>query len=266
MKIKEPPTTPPARNSLLFGPPKSGKTLMAALTAPGPVAYLNADLDNATWLAHQLAGEGQLLELEFEADKPNPTHKLMTELETLANENKFGTVKSVVLDPINELYLRLLRELSQNAISPSLPTYQAVQTFVERLCRALCNCPGVNAVFVAHDLPVKDEGTGKVERLPSTGTTNPALGRKLMGMVDINAFLRPVDTDTGQVFGAVVADRFNVLERQHVEAPSEAGELTFEALNLTRWFDRMAAAAPKTESDATSDENTGAMPETKEKA
>jgi hypothetical protein len=266
VKIREKPEGVPTRNALAFGPPKSGKTLMAALTAPGPVLYLNADLPNATWLAHQAAPEGHLIEPEFEDARKSPVFELMQEIETLANEGKLaGKVRTVVVDPINELYLRLLRELSGNAISPSLPTYQAVQTFVERLARALCICPDVNAIFVAHDLPVKDEGTGRVERLPATGTTNPALGRKLMGMVDVNAYLKGVDTeDGGRAYVAAVADRFHVLERNHAEPPQAPGQLSFSALSFTRWFDLMANAPVTTvmNSDgATPDDDTGATPE-----
>jgi hypothetical protein len=250
VKIREKPKDAPTRNVLAFGPPKSGKTLMAALTPPGPVMYLNADLPNATYLAHQRAKEGQFLELEFE-DKANPVFSLVQELESAANTGKFkGKVQTVAIDPVGELYMRLLRELSDNAISPSLPTYQAVQTFIERMVKALCICPDVNVVVVAHDLPVKDEGTGKVERLPATGTTNPALGRKMMGWVDINAYVKAVDNEGGgRTFGAVVADRFDVLARQQSE------------LNLGSWFEQLnAAGAPQTEAPADEPEPT----ETKE--
>jgi hypothetical protein len=230
MNIREKPDAVLKRNAMVYGPPKTGKTLAAAL-APPPVLYVNADLPNATWLAHHSVPEGHLLEPLFDA-KQNPTFTLMQEIEVAANTGKTENIETVVLDPINELYLRLLRELSGNAISPSLPTYQAVQSHLERLCRALCNCTAINVVFVTHDLPTKDEGTGKIVNLPATGTTNPALGRKLMGMVDVLAYAQKIEQE-GQPdrYMARVADRFNVLDR-------------IEPLDLNHWFEKMANDGP----------------------
>lgn len=230
MNIRPKPAAVPVRNALVFGGPKTGKTLAAA-QCPGPVLYVNADLPNATWLAHQSVPEGHLLEPEFDAPT-SPVFTLIKEIEGAVNTGQVNGVKTVVLDPINELYGRLLRELSSGAISPTLPTYQAVQTHIERLCRALCESLSVNAVFVTHDLPVKDEGTGKFVNLPATGTTNPALGRKLMGMVDVIAHTAVIEQEGQDAFyGARVADRFNVLER-------------VQRLDLNQWFARLAEAGP----------------------
>lgn len=47
------PLTEAHMNILLYGPPKTGKTVGAA-TAPGPILYLNADRPNATRYALSL--------------------------------------------------------------------------------------------------------------------------------------------------------------------------------------------------------------------
>ncbi len=257
MKIREKPTDAPARNVLVWGAPKSGKTLLSSTTAPRPVLLLNGDLPNATWLAHQSVDDGELLEVEIDRKAKMPMFDAVKEVESAVNGGNTGAVATIVLDPVSEIYLALLRELSDNAISPTLPTYQAVQTHVERLCRAICSSDRVNAVIVCHDLPVKDEGTGRVERLPATGTTNPALGRKLMGMVDVLAFTQAVDVEGGgRQFVATVADRFNVLGRQ-------------QPLNLAQWFAELALtpAAPVNHEEPSDEapETPAETPESKEK-
>lgn len=254
MKIRSKPEGVPTRNVLLYGPPKTGKTIAAMATAPGPVLAVNADLPNATWLAHQMVPEGHLMEVEFDTSVTHPVYTLVKEIEGAANSGKTGDVKTVVVDPISELYLRLLRELSNDAISPTLPTYQAVQTHVERMCRALCENQELNVVFVAHVLPVKDEGTGEVERLPATGTTNPALGQKLMGMVDIVGFTGVLHAEGAPP--QYVAQLINHKGRRGGDRFNSLGEM--RQLDLTEWFSVMANVPPlePTEPDASVMETT----------
>jgi hypothetical protein len=150
VKLRDKPTVPPCRNTFLYGPPKSGKTLALA-TAPGPIALLNADLENATYLAHQRRGDLKEFDLTPEGDGDRPMLRTLLELETAANDRRLGPIKTVGVDPIGEVYMRLVREISGNAVSPAITVYQQAGVFTERLCRALCICPDVNAVFVAHD-------------------------------------------------------------------------------------------------------------------
>lgn len=184
MKFVTPPAAP-TRNILLYGPAKSGKT-RAAVTSPGPVLLLNADLPNATWYAH--ATVPGFKEIEWEGW---PT---IVEIQDGANK---GTLpfKTVVVDPVNELHGMLLDGLSRGAVSPSLPTYQAANVHVLRFCRALCRSPHVNVVLTCHESPVKDESTGIVEKLPASGTTNPALAQKLMAMVDVIGYTGVVEEE-----------------------------------------------------------------------
>jgi hypothetical protein len=266
VKLREKPTAPPKRNVFLYGPPKSGKTL-ALVSAPGPIALLNADLENATYLAHQRSAEGHLLELDLspESEKDTPTLRTLLELEQIANARKFGTVQTVGVDPVGELYLRLVRELSGNAISPAIQVYQQAGVFVERLCRALCTCPDVNVVICAHDHPMKDESTESVEVLPYTGSaTNPSLGRKIMSMVDVIGFTARVEQADGDPLfmaqlvnakGRRGGDRFDVL------AKKENGYS--RRLDLTEWFDALAelTSADSTDTVTSTKPDPGATPE-----
>jgi adenosyl cobinamide kinase/adenosyl cobinamide phosphate guanylyltransferase len=206
----------------LCGPPKTGKSAGAA-SAPGHILYLNADLPNALRFARSRDTEQRIYEVEFEG--------LQTLIDIAHALKQKPTWDTVVVDPLGELYRRLLEDLSNRSMRPSLPTYGDVGTHMERFCRMLCEAP-VNAVFVAHEIPVKDEATDSVERLPSTGTKNPALGQKVMGMVDIVGSTVMFEKDGENVYaaqlinarGARGGDRFDVLGN-------------WRALNLTEWFE-----------------------------
>jgi hypothetical protein len=231
VKFVKPPDTP-KRNVLLYGPPKTGKTVGAA-TAPGPILYLNADLPNATWLAHQVQGD-KLKELDYEGVAT------VKELGIAANANQLGDWETVAIDPLNELYTRILREVSGGVISPSLPKYQETQVMVERLCRALCENQQVNFVVVAHDLPVKDEGAGTVERLPASGTTNPALGRKIAGMVDIVGYTAELEVEGETKYMAQLVPAKGRLGGDRFDGLPDYAEI-----DLAAWFTKTGARPEK---------------------
>ena len=209
-------------NVLLYGPPKTGKSAGAA-SAPGAILYLNADLPNALRFARSRDTEGRISEVEVEG--------LQTLIDVGHAVKQKPTWDTVVVDPLGELYRQLLEDLSNRSMRPSLPTYGDVGTHIERFCRMLCEAP-VNAVFVAHEIPVKDEATDSVERLPSTGTKNPALGQKVMGMVDIVGSTVMFEKDGENVYAA-----------QLINAKGARGGDRFDALgawrplNLTEWFE-----------------------------
>jgi hypothetical protein len=227
------PPSAPKRNVLLYGPPKSGKTA-GACSAPGPILLLNADLPNATWYAHdrarQAGGQQHLHEIEYAGFATLTDIGFGIERGDLAGPDG-RPIETIVVDPINELYRLVLEELSGRAISPTLQTYLATQTHLERFFRALCKAKQYNAVFVAHELPVKDEASGTLERLAATGTTNPALGQKLMGMVDVIGYTAVVE----------VADKYEYLA-QLIDAKGRRGGDRFASLgpvapiDLAAWF------------------------------
>lgn len=168
-------------NILLYGPPKTGKTA-AACSAPGLVTLLNADLPNATDYARLKYGS-RIQEVNFEG------FESLRQIALGVND-----MEVVVVDPVGELHRRVIEEMSSRAVRPSLNQYGDTSTHVERFCRHLCEAP-VTAVFVCHEHPVKDESTGQMERLPWTGTTNPSLGQKLMGMVDIIGYTGTLEVE-----------------------------------------------------------------------
>lgn len=237
MQFVTPPENP-APNILLYGPAKTGKTAGAA-SAPGQLLYFNCDLANATRFAHT-RNRGRINEPyipPYEKGK-TPVFDTMGEIGRMVLDPEKAP-GAVIVDPVGELHRRLLEESSNRAIRPVLNAYGDVSTYVERFCRHLCESP-VTTVLVAHDHPVKDEGNGDVERLPWTGTSNPALGQKLLGMVDIIAYtgIAPPATEgekeqyiaqVRSLKGRRGGDRFNCLE-------------PLEVVNIADWIDRIRAA------------------------
>ena len=210
-------------NVLLYGPPKTGKTAGAA-TAPGAVLYINADLPNATAFAKSRDPEGRIMEVEIDG------LDTLGEIANAATQNP--TWDAVVVDPIGELHRRLLESASNRAVRPTLNQYGDVSTHLERFCRFMCEAP-VNFIIVAHELQTKDEALGTIDRIPYTGTSNPALSQKLMGMVDILGYTGVVEQEDGgrQYVAQLVneagrrgGDRFNVL-----------GE--WRPIDLADWFE-----------------------------
>jgi len=179
------PSADPNMNILLYGPPKVGKTIGAA-SAPKPLLYLNADKPNATRLAHEM--------YEFDEARVTGLETLMAAI----REVDKGEYRTVVLDPLGEVYRILLEEVSDRAMHPKIQHYGDAGTHLERFIRALLEKP-VNVVLVAHEMLSKDEETGTHEWLPYTGTNNPALAAKLMALVDVIGYVGVVKEEGGGV-------------------------------------------------------------------
>lgn len=215
-------------NTLLYGGPGTGKSV-AAGSAPGTVLYVNADTANATAQVHARNPGGRIQEVAFEG------MSTLVDVAHALTEKK--TYDTVVVDTVGDLYRRLIDEASGGAVRPSLQNYGDTGTHIERFCRHLCEAP-VHVVIVCHEHPVKDESTGVIERLPWTGTTNPALGAKLMGMVDVVGYTGIVETKTqGRQYMA-----------QLVSAAGRRGKDRFDVLgsartmDLAEWFAVIAAS------------------------
>lgn len=171
-------------NVLLYGGPGTGKTV-GACSVPGPVLVVNADQPNAMSYAHARYGDHVR---EVRVDGAATLDEVYLAL------RDGGEFRSVVVDPVGELHRLLIEEASGKAIRPKIQQYGDVAVRLERFCRALCELP-VNVVLVAHETAIKDEESGHFERLPWTGTTNPALGAKLAAMVDIVAYCGVVEPE-----------------------------------------------------------------------
>jgi hypothetical protein len=223
------PQAVPNVNVLLYGPAKSGKTT-GATSGPGPVVVLNADRRNATRFAHLRRGE-ELLEVEVKG------LKTLTDTITFIRDPEQPTPATVAVDPIGDIYRLIVEEESNRALNPQIDAYRNAGTHIERFCRALCDEP-VNTVLVCHEMLHPDQETGRIERLPFTGSqSNTALGAKLAAMVDVVGYCGAVEEQ----------DRVKYIA-QLVSAKGRRGGARWSALgtsreiDLTEWLEVIAQA------------------------
>jgi hypothetical protein len=191
-------------NVLLYGPPKSGKTT-GACSAPGGVMLVNADLPNATRHAHRLDTEGRIMEVALKG-----MGTLLDVHQAIHGQGQGDArmIDAVVIDPIGELHRRLLEEESKRAIRPTLNQYGDVSVHLERFCRALCELP--------------------------------ALGQKLMGMVDIVGYCGVAEADDGT--RTYLAQTVNSEGRRGGDRFAVLGD--FAPLDLTAWFELIRTEQP----------------------
>jgi hypothetical protein len=231
MKLVTPPEHPRV-NVLVYGRGKSGKTNGAG-TAPTPIFYFNADLPNATRRVHRrLRRLGlKIIEPGMPQFEPGSTAfwDLMVETTKLIANPDCG-IATIAIDPVDELYRRLLEELSGRLVRPSLSTYGDVSKQVERFCRFFCELPHVNCIIVCHELAQKNEATGEIEKIPFTGTKAGSEGMAgiLESMVDIVAYSGTIPVE-GSDTPRYVA--------QLVPARGRSGGDRFAALGPYRDFD-----------------------------
>jgi hypothetical protein len=241
---EDPKGAPKYANVLLFGPPKSGKTTGAA-SAPGLVGYLNCEQPNSTEYAHELDTEDRLKEIVIPRDVKPLLSEVMRSCYPAQGE---PIIDTWVLDTVGELHRRLLVQRSKGAVRPTLDAYGDVAREVEDFCRFMVEAP-CNFVIVAHEQPVKDETTGGFNVAPFTGTSNPALGQKLMGMVDIVGFTGATqivdEEDPEKKRKTIYVTQLTPTQGRPVGVRGRFNRLItpegYRETNLSEWF---AAAAP----------------------
>ena len=215
-------------NVFLYGPPKTGKTIGAA-SAPKPLLLLNAEGNpNSTRLAHTMH--------EFDEAKIENVETLIAavyELET-------GKYKTVVVDPLAPMYRVLLGHLSNDAFRPTLNQYGDTGTHLERFCKKLIEMP-INVVLVTHEITMAADDDGTIERLPFTGTKNPAIGLNLLSEVDVIGYTGTVEQDDGPP--KYVAQLINARGRRGGDRFDTLG--VSRELNLTEWVDLAHEATKK---------------------
>jgi AAA domain len=218
LDFRSPPTVP-TLNVILYGAPGTGKSV-GALSAPGPILYLNAEGPNAAMFARRQHPGGHILEAP------------VTGTDTLLEAINFASdgCKTVVLDSLGATFQALMDSVTGGA-KPTLPQYGDVTTAIERFCRHMRDLP-VNFIAVAHEQTVKDEESGVIERLPFTGTSNPQLGVKLMAQADIVGYCGRVKPDNGDA--QYLAQLFPGGGRRGKDRTGTLGEN--RAVDLTEWL------------------------------
>lgn len=228
----DPTSTEPTLNVFLYGDPGTSKTT-GALSAPGPILYLNAEGGNAAMFARRLRPDAEIREVTVEGGE--------TLNEALLYLRADNGVKTVVLDSLGAIFQAVLEGYSGGG-KPTLPQYGDTTTAIERFARALRDQP-VNVVLIAHAQGIKDEETGTIERLPYTGTSNPALGIKLMAQADIVGYTGVVQPDDKNDRTRYIAQLISAGGRRGKDRTGLLG--LFPELDLTDWVDQyIQATAP----------------------
>jgi hypothetical protein len=172
-------------NVLLYGPGGNGKTV-GACSAPKPLVLLNADGPDASRKSHAIYGD-TIREVPFVGAKTlDDTYLYLTSKEG-------ADVKTLVLDPLGEMYEKLFEELGGDR-KDGLKNHGDVQTKIRRFVRSVCDLP-INVVIVCHEEVADNEGDPL--RRPLTG--GKKLPEKIIGMVSILGYVGviPADAEKG---------------------------------------------------------------------
>jgi hypothetical protein len=230
-----------ALTCILYGPAKQGKTT-AALSAPGPILYVNADRKSAARFARRIHGTDRFQEIEFQG---RPTMELVsTYLRT--NEGGFQTV---VLDTGGRAFDRVMEDVA--GLSPQVQHWGQVQTLFERWIAALCRT-GLNVVIVCHEQI--DDNDDDLLRQPMIGSKKfPA---KIMGLVEIIGYCAFVPGGTRDD-GTEVPDRYmaQLVQLRGRRAGDATGVLgQSRELDLSEWAATIAREYGEDTSDLPWDE------------
>lgn len=236
---------------LLYGPEGCGKSV-AAVSAPGPMVYVNADRPGATRFARRKFPDKGILELPVNLERGwAPMEHLFLAL----RDGELADVETVVIDSLGRLYDVCLADLAKDDKHPTLPERGDANTKIERYILALLEFP-INVVLVAHDNPVKvsgneEQGTDVLELFPFTGTGNPNLAKKIMRALDIVAYCgrRPIPDDTEPADSVAVDKerRYEYMAQLFAAGGRRAKETTgvlgdAELLDLSDWAERITTA------------------------
>lgn len=229
LQFVDPTKNPATLNVVLYGAPGSGKTT-GALSAPGPILYINGEGSNAAMFARRFHVGSEIREVDVEnGDTLN---------EALLYLREGNGIQTVVVDSIGAIFQAVLEGYTGGG-KPTLPQYGDTTTAVERFCRALRDLH-INVVLIAHEQAVKDEASGEFERLPYTGTNNPALGVKLMAQADIVGYAGRIEPDENHTEPRYVAQLFPAGGRRGKDRTGLLGE--FPELDLSAWLDKYGRA------------------------
>jgi hypothetical protein len=229
-------TSTHALTCILYGPAKQGKTI-GALSAPGPILYVNADRRSAARRARVVHGTDKFREVEF---KGRPTMELV---ERKARTNEEG-YRTIVVDTGGRAFDRVMQDVG--GLSPQIQHWGQVQTLFERWIAALCRS-GLNFVLVCHEA-IDDAEDERLRQPKIGGKKFPAT---VMGLVEVIGYCGFVEGGVTED-GTEIPDRYmaQLIQRNGRRAGDATGVLgKARELDLTEWADTIARAYGETTDD-----------------
>lgn len=208
---------------LLYASAGQGKTT-AALTAPGPILFVNADRPTATTAARRRFPDQIVREVQFAG------RQTLNDVYLHIREKKDDTA-TVVLDTIGEAYRMLLDEMAGAKDRPTIQQYGDAQTIIDRWIRAMRDLP-VNLVLVCHEEIHEDDDAGRIVR-PNTGGKNTP--ERIMGQMDVVAYIALVDGEDGP---KSVAQLQQARGRRAKDGTGALGAV--RDAHLTEWLDAVS--------------------------
>jgi hypothetical protein len=186
---------PTSFNCLLFGPPGSGKTT-AAVTAPGPIVYVNLEGSGAMSYARKVAAEREteLLEIQVPA-KEDPRPALRDAVSYVMTND----VETIVVDTYGRVRDQIAEAIGGS--SPSLPQWGEVGRAMADLTITLRDLRA-NVVLLAHEaITEADDGV----------IVAPAIGGRTTAQVaaemDVVANTRAIQDEDGVRYVGYLVER-----------------------------------------------------------
>lgn len=225
---------------LLYGPHGTSKST-AACGAPDPNLYVNTDR-RAGLRYGRLKHKKKDIREQF-IGRDDPCREVMEQAYLYAADATNG-VKTVTLDSLGRIYDLVLADIARDDKHPTLPERGDASTFIERYVLALLELP-VHVVLIAHDHEVivggsEEDGTGRYETFPFTGTGNTKPGKKLMRSVDIVGYTGRIEPEKEGEEPRYVAQLYPAGGRQGKDGTSVLGDVA--DLDLAGWANLVSRA------------------------
>ena len=226
--VEEPPA-PTHLNTLLYGPPGSGKSTAAA-TSPGPILWVNAEGGNALAFARKIARERDTRILEVRIDPNDQTAPLtvkqtLSEVYRLVRSGGEPQVQTVVVDTVAKLREALAAQIVVPGAKNSIQQWGDVAKALGGFVKAFRDLP-VNLVLLCHEEVSDVEGDRIVRPL-----IGGALSETIPGEVDVMAYCGAHREENEVVYlGQLVEGRGR-------RAKDRSGSLgSVRPLDLTEWL------------------------------
>lgn len=217
---------PETCNFLLYGPAGAGKST-AAVSAPGPILYLNLEGRNALAYARKKAREAGTEITSISLAPDDDPREALRECVRILHDGGFGTF---VLDTLGKYRDQLARAVGGDA--PSLPQWGQIGKSIMDAVRTLRDLP-VNVVLICHEeIKDSDEGDRIIRPLIGGRTTEDVCAE-----VDVIAYCRAVTDEEGTRYVG------QLVEARGRRAKDRSGGLgTARDLDLTEWLGAYRAA------------------------